>query len=83
MLSLQRFPLTRHPFATNVAVNKQSFGGHKAGDLYEDLNAGEFSWIPAGEISLKIPYSEETKSVRVKMVSGCPGYWSLRIYIPK
>ena len=42
---------TRHPFATNVAVNKQSFGGHKAGDLYEDLNAGEFSWIPAGEIS--------------------------------
>tara|TARA_B100000035_G_scaffold232623_1_gene200863 strand:+ start:911 stop:2347 length:1437 start_codon:yes stop_codon:yes gene_type:complete len=67
---------TRHPFATKVAVSSDKGHAQCAGDLYEDPNAGNFSWIPAGEISLKVPYSEETKLVRVKN-----GFWMARLLI--
>lgn len=67
---------TRHPFATKVEVGSQKDDIHKAGDLYKDPNAGDFSWIPSGEISLKIPYTEEIKSVRVKN-----GFWMSRLLI--
>ncbi|MEK9772425.1 MAG: SUMF1/EgtB/PvdO family nonheme iron enzyme [Opitutae bacterium] len=67
---------TRHPFATKVAVCSEDGDMHQAGDLFKDPTAGDFSWIPAGEISLKVPYSEETKLVRVKN-----GFWMSRLPI--
>lgn len=67
---------TRHPFATKVEVDPGSDIPQKAGELFKDSIAGDFSWIPAGEISLKVPYSEETKSVRVKN-----GFWMSRFLI--
>ncbi len=67
---------TRHPFATNVEVSSGKENSHAAGDLYKDPNAGEYSWIPSGEISIKVPYSEETKSVRVKN-----GFWMSRLLV--
>ena len=67
---------TRHPFATDVVVSKEKNSIHRAGDLYKDPNVGEFSWIPVGEISIKVPYSEETKLVRVKN-----GFWMARFLV--
>ncbi len=67
---------TRHPFATKVEVDPGSDIPQKAGELFRDSVAGDFSWIPSGEISLKVPYSEETKSVRVKN-----GFWMSRFLI--
>jgi formylglycine-generating enzyme required for sulfatase activity len=67
---------TRHPIATKVEVVPEPAEIHNPGDLYKDDNAGDFSWIPRGEISLKVPYSEETKLVRVKN-----GFWMSRLLI--
>ena len=67
---------TRHPFATKVAVSSENASLNNAGDLYRDANVGDFSWIPMGEISLRVPYSEETKSVRVKN-----GFWMSKFLI--
>lgn len=66
----------RHPVATNVEVVPETEEIHGPGDLYKDDNVGEFSWIPKGEISLKVPYSEETKLVKVKH-----GFWMSRLLI--
>ena len=67
---------TRHPIATKVEVVPEPAEIHNPGDLYKDDYAGDFSWIPRGEISLKVPYSEETKLVRVKN-----GFWMSRLLI--
>jgi len=67
---------TRHPFATKVEVVPEPTEVHSPGDLFKDDHAGDFSWIPRGEISLKVPYSEETKLVRVKN-----GFWMSRLLV--
>ena len=69
-------PPTRHPFATKVEVVPEPTEVHSPGDLFKDDHAGDFSWIPRGEISLKVPYSEETKLVRVKN-----GFWMSRLLV--
>ena len=67
---------TRHPFAVKVEVNVEKESSHSAGDLYKDASAGDFSWIPGGEISLKVPYSDESKTVRVNN-----GFWMARFLV--
>ena len=38
--------------------------------------AGSFLWIPPGEISIKVPYSDESKLVRMRR-----GYWMSKYLI--
>ena len=62
---------TRHPWTVNVSVSeeapeKNALQKHE----YEDFHAGKFSWIPAGEISIWVPYAEEQRVVRVS-----EGFW--------
>ena len=68
--------ITRYPFALKVEVSGEEENLYSPGDLYMDAEAGEFSWIPPGEISLRVPYSEVSKTVRVKNA-----FWMSRLLI--
>ena len=72
-LEMESYPKgrTRHPWAVNVAVAEEERGSdveHK--HVHTDYYAGKFSWIPAGEISIWVPYAEEQRVVQVRH-----GFW--------
>jgi len=68
--------ITRYPFALKVEVSEEKENLYSPGELCKDAEAGEFSWIPPGEISLRVPYSEVSKTVLVKN-----GFWMSRLLI--
>ena len=60
---------TRHPFAVKVEVSPVAPESEDAAkEEYFDHNIGQLSWIPSGEITIKVPYSDETKVVVVKLL---------------
>jgi formylglycine-generating enzyme required for sulfatase activity len=62
---------TRHPLALDVSINDTSKNTDSLKDnFYEDTQAGLFSWIPAGQLSIVVPYVDETRIVKVK-----DGFW--------
>jgi formylglycine-generating enzyme required for sulfatase activity len=67
---------SRHPFTVGVEVETKEQRIYKPGDTFEDPMAGSFLWIPPGEISIKVPYSDESKLVRVSR-----GYWMSKYLI--
>ena len=68
---------TRHPFAVKVQVSPvASEPEDDAKEEYVDHHIGRLSWIPSGEITIKVPYSDETKVVVVKH-----GYWMSQLLI--
>lgn len=60
---------TRHPWAINVNV-KETENPELEKKSFEDENAGSMIWIPPGEISIWVPYAEESRLVHVKN-----GFW--------
>ena len=62
---------TRHPFALDVTITKQS-KEEKEEPQKPHLNdyAGAFKWIPPGEITILVPYSDERRLVHVR-----DGFW--------
>ncbi len=67
---------SRHPFTVGVEVETKETRIYKPGDTFDDPMAGSFLWIPPGEISIKVPYSDESKLVRVSK-----GYWMSKYLI--
>ncbi len=67
---------TRHPFAIKVNVSDSRKEAEVEKDNFKDPVAGEFCRIPAGDVSIKVPYSDETKIVRVRK-----GFWMSRFLI--
>ncbi len=67
---------SRHPFTVNVEVVNKEKKLNQPGDIFEDPVAGLFAWIPPGEISIKVPYSDESKVARVSQ-----GYWMSKYLI--
>ena len=55
---------TRHPWAVNVAVKEEE--EQSLEKIFDDENAGSMIWIPPGEISIWVPYAEESRLVQVK-----------------
>ncbi len=67
----------RHPVAVKVEVAPVASESEKeVQEEYFDYNIGRLSWIPSGEITIKVPYSDETKVVVVKN-----GYWMSQLLI--
>lgn len=60
---------TRHPWAVNVAVKEEEEQSLEE-KSFDDENAGSMIWIPPGEISIWVPYAEESRLVQVKN-----GFW--------
>ena len=62
---------TRHPFAVDVTItpgvtnNEPEFRDHHVNDY-----AGIFKWVPPGEITILVPYSDERRLVHVR-----EGFW--------
>ena len=72
-LEMESYPKgrTRHPWAVNVAVAEEERGSDvEQKHVHTDYYAGKFSWIPAGEISIWVPYAEEQRVVQVRH-----GFW--------
>ena len=72
-LEMESYPKgrTRHPWAVNVAVAETERGSDvEQKHVHTDYYAGKFSWIPAGEISIWVPYAEEQRVVQVRH-----GFW--------
>ena len=61
--------VTRHPWAVNVAVKEEEEQSLEE-KSFDDENAGSMIWIPPGEISIWVPYAEESRLVQVKN-----GFW--------
>jgi formylglycine-generating enzyme required for sulfatase activity len=61
----------RHPTTTHVEVASPSpIVEQEAKENFNDPTIGMLSWIPHGELSIAVPYSEEHKVVHVKN-----GFW--------
>ena len=60
---------TRHPWAVGVSV-EEGQPEKQAEKSFQDEYAGSLIWIPAGEISIWVPYAEEQRKVLVKN-----GFW--------
>jgi formylglycine-generating enzyme required for sulfatase activity len=67
---------SRHPVTVKVGVVSSEESTHTPGDEFHDPTAGTMMWIPPGEISIKVPYSDETKVVHVKK-----GYWMAKYLV--
>ena len=66
---------TRHPLALDVSVDESPVNNKIVNDeFYEDSLAGMFSWIPAGQLSIVVPYVDETRVVKVKDGFWCAQY---------
>ena len=62
---------TRHPLALDVSVDKEKADlGLGKEKYYEDPSAGTFSWIPSGQLSIIVPYVDETRVVKIG-----EGFW--------
>jgi hypothetical protein len=62
---------TRHPLALGVSVDKpKPVQDQEQEKYYEDPGVGTFSWIPGGQLSIVVPYVDETRVVKVG-----EGFW--------
>lgn len=62
---------TRHPFAVNVTVSpSQSKDPLQFRDQHVNDYAGIFKWVPPGQITIIVPYSDERRLVYVR-----EGFW--------
>ena len=62
---------TRHPLASGVSVDVlKPVQDQEQEKYYEDQDAGTFSWIPGGQLSIVVPYVDETRVVKVG-----EGFW--------
>jgi len=66
----------RHPVAVKVEVTPEPEPEVDVKEEHLDEQIGRLSWIPSGEITIKVPYSDETKVVLVKN-----GYWMSQLLI--
>jgi formylglycine-generating enzyme required for sulfatase activity len=67
----------RHPVAVKVEVAPPASEEVEAvKEEHFDHNVGQMSWIPGGEITIKVPYSDESKVVVVKH-----GYWMSQLLV--
>lgn len=67
----------RHPVAVKVEVAPAvPEPEEEVREEHTDNNLGRMSWIPSGEITIKVPYSDEIKVVLVKH-----GYWMSQLLV--
>jgi len=65
---------TRHPFAVSVEVEDTRLEVPR--ETHKDSTIGEMQWVSSGDISVKVPYSDECKKVRINH-----GFWMAKYLI--
>ncbi|MBP51722.1 MAG: hypothetical protein CMI27_01105 [Opitutae bacterium] len=69
--SSEREEITRHPSTVNVTVSETpELKSSEVKETHLNSYAGNFKWIPPGQITILIPYSDERRMVQVSN-----GFW--------